>query len=387
MRTKIRPTAVLLAALLAAGSAQAHHRQTAAVVQFTTAGDNTLPRIASFNGSLVLSVGDTGARDILKYRYPWQSSRVVVGTGGDNADPASAIDGSVVAWDSDGNLLGLGDPGRQIYVRKGALLQQVSHDPSGTSANPTANSGASVIAWESTGDMVGNGNAGVQQVFMSSRTLGLKQVSSGLGTSGNPTLNRTGSVLVFQSTSDPVTGADTGVSQLWVANLKTGGAAPITSGLGSSSGPAISPDGRVLVFQSTADLSGDGSDTGVPQVFAYDIRYGSFAQITADPGGCTEPTIHKFRHDFRIPFLCQGQVYFYLLRDDQRFHVVLPGDTSSVTAGPGFQFLMVTTTADLLSTGPTGGRQIYLLNQFKTPGVLVSGKAVWFPTRSIPPSH
>jgi len=386
MGTKIRPTAVLLAALLAASAAHAHHRQTPAIVQFTSAGDNALPRIASFNGSLVLSVGDPSAREILRYRYPWLSTRALLSGGGDNGDPATAIDGSVVAWDSNGDPLGLGDPGYQIYVRKGAILQQVSHDPTGTSVNPAANSGATIIAFESMGDLASNHNA-VRQVFVSSLTMGLKQMSMGLGTSGNPILNRTGSLLAFQSTSDPLSGADTGVSQLWVANLKTGGTTTITSGLGSSRNPAISPDGRLLVFESTAALSSDGHDTDVPQIFAYDIRYGSFAQITDDATGCTQGTIHKFRHDFRIPFLCDGQVYFYLLRADQRFHVPLPGETANVSAGPGFQFLMVSTTANLLTSGSSAGRQIYLLNQFKAPPDLVTGKAVWFPTRSIPPAH
>ena len=46
--------------------------------------------------------------------------------------------------------------------------------------------------------------------------------------------------------------------------------------------------GRARRLRSRADLAGDGHDTGVPQVFAWDRYTKQFARVTDDAGGCTK---------------------------------------------------------------------------------------------------
>ena len=191
--------------------------------------------------------------------------------------------------------------------------------------------------------------------------------------------------LAFESTSDPVTGRDTGVSQIWLGDLRGTPAAQITSGAGESRNPALSDDGGMLAFESTADLAGTGADTGVSQIFIFDPKSQTFARITDDAGGCTLPNASKAQRDWRIAFVCGGQAYYYMLRKDQRFQVQTGGGvTQRVMGEMGIHFLILSTTADLLDGGVTPERQVYMVNLFKRPAELVPGLATWFPTRGIP---
>src|SRR5262249_53516926 len=147
---------------------------------------------------------------------------------------------------------------------------QAAHDLTGTSANPALNHIGRVVAFESQGDLADTGNPGARQIFERAPDGTLQQVSVGVGTSRNASFAKRGLVLVFDSTSDPASGADTGIPQIGVDAAVTGRPEPVTAGTGPSWRPNISPDGRMIAFQSTADLAGSGADTGVTQVFVYD---------------------------------------------------------------------------------------------------------------------
>src|SRR5262249_24812837 len=187
--------------------------------------------------------------------------------------------------------------------------------------------------------------------------------SQGTGTSRNPVLSARNGLIAFESSSDPKTGADTGIAQIWVGSTFGGPPVPITKGFGPSTNPAVSNDGRIVAFTSTADLTPDSlADTGVSQIYAYDTKTQTFVRITtdtSDPLGCTLPSTFKCQQDWRVAFVCSGVPYYYMLRGDQRFRVPADtGTTQRVVAELGIHFLVMSTTADLLGTGSTPGNQV-----------------------------
>jgi Tol biopolymer transport system component len=319
---------------------------------------------------------------------PFRTPAVPVFTfdGGTNANPSISSNGRIVAWDTDDDPLSSGAPGRQVVKQNRFVLEQPAIDPTGTSTNPALDVVGVAVAFESTGDLAGTGNAGARQVFLRQLDGAVRQLSRGTGTSRNPAIGLRSRTVVFESTSHPVTGDDTGTAQIWLASLLTGTADPITSALGASTNPTISNDGRLVVFESTADLAGDGHDTGTPQVFAYDTLSKTFARLSADVGGCTRATAARIKRDWRIAYLCNGVANFTMLRANQRFQVATAGgDTTRLVPQADAHFMLVATTADLLVGGTTAGHRVYMVNLFKRPATPVASAVTWFPTQGIPP--
>ncbi len=381
----MRRTATLISFLAAAAPAAAHHTGTPPVVRITWSGDNSLPRFPSFTDTLAL-VGPGPSPSIYSLRLFDRPDIVTpVSAGGNNANPAASP--RAIAFDSDGDPLASGDPGRQVFVRAGGALLQMTHDSTGTSANPALNYFGNLLAFESAGDLAGTGSLGTVQVYLRDADGGpVVQLSRGQGTSRNPSLSRGGTTIAFDSTSDPATGIDTGISQIWLSSTDPATSHPITAGNGPSRNPLVSNRGRILVFESEADLASGGANTGIPQIFAYDLMSGNFAQVTQDPSGCTGASALKRAGDWRIAFTCAGQGFYHDLRADRRYRLPIDGgDTNHVVAGAGFYFLTVCTTANLLGTGTTAGHEIYLFNLYKRPAEPVSGSAVWFPARGLRP--
>src|SRR3989442_1628530 len=212
------------------------------------------------------------------------------------------------------------------------------------------------------------------------------------GSDANPTVS-SGRVVVWDA--DPFATGDRQLymragtldpAQIWCANVNDGTARRVTSAPAPSSNPAISADGRLVGFESRADLPGDGHDTNVSQIFVYHVTSGNFARITNDTSGCSGPSVHRFRADWRIGFVCGGQGYYYLLRAAQRFQVPIEpgGNVAGLLAELNPQFLLLSTTANLIDGGLTTGHQVYLVNLFKRPATPVPGTAVWFPEQGIP---
>jgi len=381
----MRPLLPLLATLLVAAPAAAHHTATPPVVRLTSSGDSSLPRVPPFEDTLALAL-NLGPNPSIYSLHLFNNPQVmtVVNSAGNNANP-SAAGHRVIAFDSDGNPLAGSEPGRQVFVLSGIALAQVTHDPSGTSANPSVDFIGRRIAFESAGGLTGPGG-GTLQVYFQDTDGTLVQLSRGQGTSHNASLSRGATTIAFESTSDPVTGLDTGISQIWVSSKDPNSSHPITAGRGPSRYPLVANGGRILVFESDADLAGGGADTGVPQVFVYDTVTGNFAQVTQEASGCTRPSVEKHLNDWRIGFSCGGQGYYHDLRADRRYLLPIDGgDTNRVMVGGGTYFMMVSTTADLFTSGTTNGHRLYLLNLYKRPATLASGNVVWFPARGLRP--
>ena len=393
-------TRLVVSVLMAvcAGPAWAHHKQTPPVVPFVTPGDTALPRLASQNEktfSLAVPSG-SGTQIITILPYIAPTVQLLAGNIGNNENPVVAGSGTEVVWDTTDDPLHLGLPGHQLVMsQRGSLtLTALTKDPTGTASNPAIDVLGRNIAFESTGDLANTGNAGARQIFVLQQQVGplqqpggtIVQLSSGAGTSRNATISVTKSLIAFESTSDPTTGADTGISQIWLGVLPPGPKPTrITSGAGPSFNAALSDNGGLVAFESTADLAGTGADTGVSQIFVYDPKTKDFARITNDAGGCHQPGVSKVFQDFRVTFVCSGEAYFYMMAADLRFHVQLGGVTQRVLGEMGVHFIMVSSVGDP-SGGTTPYDQVYLVNLFKRPAQpdLTHATAVWFPARGIP---
>src|SRR5262245_33570394 len=381
-----------LAVLAIASPAGAHHRQTDPVVALSLSGDTPLPRVpAPGNKTLTLAVQFGAGRRVVSLS-PWRDRKnpalqSIIAESGDHANPAVSVTGRAFTFDSGSDPLASGLPGRQVLGIQRTTQFVASNDPTGTSINPSIASTGNVIAFESKGDLAGTGTAGVSHVFIRDRDGSIRQLSKGVGTSRNVVVSAKRRVVVFESTSEPTTGVDTGISQIWLGDVDGGTPLPITAGFGPSRNAAISNDGRIVAFESTADLAGTQFDTGVPQVFMYDTKSKTYARITNEPAGCTLPSSFKVQRDWRVAYVCSAQPFYTMLRADQRYLVAASdGVTQRVITELGIHFLVVSTTADLLAgSGTTPGDQVYLVHLFKRPAIPVAGDIKWFPSQGLPP--
>jgi hypothetical protein len=372
--TRPQPSRTLVTLLLLglAGSAGAFHRATPPLVVLTTSGDTDLPRVPS-QGRRLLALA-AGQEIVTLLPFQTQSEATPLGVG---VDPAVAFTGHVVAYTA---------PDGQIALSKNGNPIGGVPDASGTSTNPSLDKRGETLVFESAGNLTNLLTPDVvNRVYVRYKDGTLALVSSGSGWSGSAMLAAKGGLVAFESTSDPVMGVDTGTKQVWVGRVTSLPAARITDGAGASVDPIVSDDSRVVAFVSTADLAGGGADTGVPQIFVYDTQTQTFAQLTNEGNGCGRPGIAKVGRDWRITFVCDGQAYYHMLRENQRYHVPTPdGSAQSIIPEMGVHFLTVSTTANLeAGSGTTAGHQIYLLNLFKAPVPSVAGSATWFPFQGI----
>lgn len=375
----LRPAIAVVLVLLAAAAAPAHHRQMPPVVAVTTAGDAALPRLPPPSRKAAAVVVDGTIAVVNPFKDPTLPTFTF--TAGTNADPSISKNGRAVAWDTDADPLASGAPGTQVVVQNRTTVTQAAVDASGTSANPALDLAGLYVAFESAGALAGPGSGGARQVFLRRPDGTLVQLSRGAGTSRHPSVGRRGRIVAFESTSHPVSGADTGVAQVWLADVLAGTADPVTTALGASTHPSLSNDGRLLVFESRADLAGGGQDTGTPQVFAYDTLARTFARVTDEPGGCTAPAAARIKRDWRIAYLCGGRAYFTMLLAGTRFEVQTGagGDTTRIVPQADAHFVLVATTADLAAgSGTTAAHRVYMVNLFARPPAPVAGGVVWF---------
>jgi hypothetical protein len=371
---------VLLAAvgaLLAGTPAAAHHRQTPAAVLLTPSGDAGLARHAAAGRAGVGATLDGGATVLVVSAFRGTTPRTFAG--GTTGDPSLAYNARVIAWTTTGDPFASGLRGTHVVLATRSGIREVIADPSGTSHDPAIDRFATAVAWDSTGDLAGTGNAGARQVFVRDVAGGpVRQVSRGVGTSRHAAVGMRGRIVAFDSTSDAQSGADSGLAQIWVARAATSSSEPITHGDAPSTRPSLSDDGHVLVFQSRADLVGDGHDTGVSQVFAYELVSGTLARLTNDAVDCGDAAVVSIQRDWRVTYRCGGDVYFTQLRGDTRWLVPTGGDTTGILPMTDRNFVYVATTADLVNGGTTPDHHVYLVNLFRRPPISVPSGIVRF---------
>lgn len=378
-------TAFVLLSLALATVAQAHHRQTAPLTRFTNEGDTPANRVISLGLDFTITAA-TGASHVTTVIRPdsHHSSFIStpIGGPGDDRNASIARTNKAVVWDS----VVAGLPGRQVFRRiTGNPNEQLTNTPTGSCENPALDRRGNTVVFECTVDLAGTAHQAVRRIIRSDRFGSLTQISTGAGRSSNASITTDSYTVVFDSTDDPVDGHDTGISQIWLADLRRGTTLPITNGSGASTRPALTDRARIVAFQSTADLAGDGHDTGVNQIFAYDTRVHTFARVTDEPGGCTGASVMRAGVEYFIGFVCNGEARRYGLRADTYVRYPTPGGTvDSMVLSFSRHYVLISTNADLLSPGlTTAGDRLYLWNTYKLPGLPVLGSALWFPVRGL----
>lgn len=374
---------VALCLLASAVPADAFHRQTPEVVPITTSGDTDLPRVGPPGKRAFVLALDNGPDNtaIVGY-FPGKLppvETIVAAASGDNANPALSYRGKSYAWDTDDDPLHKGAPGRQVVIdlKKGQLIQPVV-DPTGTSANPALGKSGYDVVFESRGNLSGQNPSGALQIFFTDKTKSLFQLSRGQGDSRNAVIASRGDTVAFESSSNPDSGVDTGVAQIWFKDRLSPSGERITDGDGPSTNASISYDGRMVAFESTADLADDGADTGIPQIFVWDSRTDRFAQLTDTPGGCTGPSVNKAIGDYRVTYVCGGQAYHVLIEHGAYGRIDTGGDTTRIVMGPGAHFVTMATTGDPAGGAPSVGHRVFVVNLFKFQSTAVAGNVVWF---------
>jgi hypothetical protein len=128
------------------------------------------------------------------------------------------------------------------------------------------------VAYDADGSHLGAAgcSASRRQIFLKEIITGdIRQITFGCdGDSTNPTLSFHGGLLAFQSTASLTTEpTNPGVPQIYTYLKQQLVLRKITSGSGPSINPMINKLGTEVAFQSSADLLGTGADTGTFQIF------------------------------------------------------------------------------------------------------------------------
>ena len=257
------------------GRGQANHHSSSPVLS----ADGRYVAFTSFASNLV--AGDVNSRpDVFRFdRVTKAVSLASVGLGGYAADDASAApaisaDGNLVAFESRARNLVPSDTNEwsDVFIRDmaGGGTTLVSITETGRAANnssyaPSMSADGAVVAFESAATNLVAGDKGARDVFVRDRSAGTTTRISGLqgksldGASEAAAVSADGRFVVFQSANNYLSRADGNGTQdvvlfdrqsrAWelVSTTPTGVTAD-----GASSFPALSRDGRTVVFESTA---------------------------------------------------------------------------------------------------------------------------------------
>ena len=224
--------------------------------------------------------------------------RVSVTTSGEQLDgtstqPALSDDGNIFAFASDASIDPNDDNGAlDVMVREvgPGLTYRISSTPTGgaldgTSFTPSVSGNGRFVAWASNATNVLPADAdGAYDVFVTDLATGMTTLESvsTAGTKGNaastaPALSEDGRLLVFQSTATNLVANDTnGTSDVFLRDRTAGTTVRIsttTAGAqatgGNSTDPAISDDGTTVAFISEATDLVPGDTNGVSDVFRW----------------------------------------------------------------------------------------------------------------------
>jgi hypothetical protein len=237
----------------------------------------------------------------------------VEGNGDSGAIDASSLsaDGQVVAFDSVATNLVAGDTNGVsdlfVHDRTSGRTERVSVASNGTQANdgsdfPSLSADGRCVAFESfaTNLVAGDVN-GFSDVFVRDRTAGTTErvsVSSagveGDGDSYSPAISADGRIVVFQSyATNLVVGDTNGSADVFVHDRVTGVTDRVSvdsAGLQSDSGSGgggmrCSADGRFVAFDSDATNLVAGDVNGLDDVFVHDRLTGITERVSVDSAG------------------------------------------------------------------------------------------------------
>lgn len=279
-------------------------------------GDGRVIAFSSLASNLV--VGDHNERaDVFVHdRSSGQTTRVSVGSGGTEgvlggaAHPDLSSDGRFVVFESDaGNLIPSDTNGTTDifgHDRATGVTTRLSVASDGSEGNtfsklPSVSDNGQIVAFASQAfTLVNNDTNFVQDIFVRDRVNGLTtrvSVPSGggqaNGPSTNPAVSGDGRYVVFESTATNLVVGDTnGSSDIFRHDRQTGQTIRISThqngseGNGSSGYPSISGDGRLIAFESAATNLVDTDPNGpIPDIFVKHAELDLVQLVTLDSSG------------------------------------------------------------------------------------------------------
>ncbi|HLK10052.1 MAG TPA: hypothetical protein VKW76_01600 [Candidatus Binatia bacterium] len=149
---------------------------------------------------------------------------------------------------------------------------------------PTASTNKEIAVFDADGSYLGGSGPAAthRQVFWKNQVTGelIRITDAPDGDSTHPQLDKSGVTVVFQSTAQLT--SDTrgaGHSQIYAFHIDHAlgrvQLIQLTHGAGDSITPMTDNGGHQVSFESTADLLGDGHDTGISQIFVANIDWGT----------------------------------------------------------------------------------------------------------------
>lgn len=284
-----------------------------------SADGETIVYQSSATNQLVLGhffAGDTnGVNDIFSYDVTSGAiNRVSVGSGGNEANghstkPSISGDGGLIAYQSSASNLVIGDSNGAddifAYDVASGLTTRVSvnsagYQASGGSSMPAVSGDGGTIAFVSgASNLVTGDSNGLSDVFIHDVTSGMTtrvSVSSigeqSNGSSSAPAISDDGHLVVFESTaSNLVVGDSNGVSDVFVHNTTTGITVRVSvdssgeQATSASSAPAICASGEIIVFESTASNLVSGDTNGKSDVFMHNTTTDATTRVSVDSSG------------------------------------------------------------------------------------------------------
>jgi Tol biopolymer transport system component len=146
---------------------------------------------------------------------------------------------------------------------------------------------------------------GARQIHSVDRSKGTtRAITQGAADSWNPDVDDSGRFVVFESNADFFASGLTG-TQVYRIDLRRAdptcpypcpskgnlGLIRVTNKSGTSRNAVTSKTGKVVVFESDADLLDEGA-VGT-QVYLFDVRFGTLTRISSGPGQSRNPTVAR----------------------------------------------------------------------------------------------
>jgi Tol biopolymer transport system component len=384
---------MLVVVLAGAAPASAYHRKTPTLLQITpnASGSVANARWAGFryvvfdSNADLLGTGSTTRQVFLfdlqeRDRTGALALRQMTAGIGDSQCGTTGNRAKTIAYERQPGGVGP----RQIH-----LVSRISGatwaltEGAGDSTHPTMDDGGRYVVFQSTADFLGEGFAGPQIYLADLRAsdpfcpypcpangnAGLRQITHKAGTSGNPVVSKSGKIVAFESDADLLNQGQN-ETQIYRVEMKTGIVTRPTLGPGASRHPTLSKNGALLAFESDANLLGTGS--GGTQIFLYKHSESLLQQLTFAPGGhSTHPSLETTGRG--VIFSSTDNLLNNGSTGQQVFEYgVATGVLHQVTAAPGTTrdpaysagvFTIFLADGDLLSTGSTG-EELYLVNLF-----------------------
>jgi Dictyostelium (slime mold) repeat len=191
------------------------------------------------------------------------------------------------------------------------LVKATDGTPADNISNPSVNETGTLVAFDAFGSFGGLCSGGAtsrRQVFIKDLTTGKATAvtCSPDGDSYSPSLNAAGGAVTFTSTAT-FGRAPAGIPQVYVHQYASpeprpgvGQTTPISfgdfaRGLAPSGAPMLNKLGTHVVFESRANLLGDGTDSGVWNIFWFDRQLGRLFQVTNGNGDSRNAYVEEKR--------------------------------------------------------------------------------------------